>query len=484
MASIFDYLSPSHNASYSAFTQVPRGTVMTGDVSEWTNDGTYPTYTYPDVPTQQPPHHIPGLRPNQSVMVEQYSGSSSLPSSQGVYNLTSNYPCVSNATNPIFAARDFLLRRDHCAIPFGVPQQPAQYHPDVTASLASGVTYQQNYPVLQQAVTAVSATVMPSVTPLSPGTTAITHPNLVLYSNDSTTEHNDHMSTSPSSVHSQTKVESPPRDNLNEKSSNSDDAKVDTTPTRHSPPTVQLLAKNPHGTPIQTVDLKSSSAFLRFMRPVVKQEHICKWINEKRGEPCDEVFGDLLELVKHISIEHVSNASENSLHVCCWLNCDRNGKPFKAKYKLVNHVRVHTGEKPFECPFANCGKLFARSENLKIHKRTHTGEKPFVCEFEGCKRRFANSSDRKKHSHVHTSDKPYVCRINGCEKSYTHPSSLRKHLKAHSKTVDNNNNTCESVSTKGLGTVHKTRAYNWLNKAGIFKNTTEQPTVIKTESHA
>ncbi|XP_037076272.1 zinc finger protein ZIC 4-like [Pollicipes pollicipes] len=111
--------------------------------------------------------------------------------------------------------------------------------------------------------------------------------------------------------------------------------------------------------------------------------------------------------------------------------CPRAGQPFQAKYKLVNHLRVHTGERPFACPAPGCGRVFARSENLKIHKRTHTGEKPFVCEFEGCQRRFANSSDRKKHAHVHTTDKPYRCRAQGCHKSYTHPSSLRKHAKAH-----------------------------------------------------
>ncbi|XP_057290435.1 zinc finger protein ZIC 4-like [Hydractinia symbiolongicarpus] len=161
----------------------------------------------------------------------------------------------------------------------------------------------------------------------------------------------------------------------------------------------------------------------------------CMWIEQHgfaKMKPCGRQFSTMQDIVNHLNEEHVQTADTgNGLYVCQWQNCPRNGLPFKAKYKLVNHLRVHTGEKPFPCPFPGCGKLFARSENLKIHKRTHTGERPFVCEFSGCGRRFANSSDRKKHSHVHTSDKPYTCRVGTCNKSYTHPSSLRKHVKLH-----------------------------------------------------
>jgi len=107
---------------------------------------------------------------------------------------------------------------------------------------------------------------------------------------------------------------------------------------------------------------------------------ICKWkklaliSGRECEESCNKVFYNILDLVGHIGKEHVGGP-EKTNRACYWEGCSRNRKPFKAKYKLINHIRVHTGEKPFLCTWANCGKVFARSENLKIHIRIHTGEK-------------------------------------------------------------------------------------------------------------
>lgn len=167
---------------------------------------------------------------------------------------------------------------------------------------------------------------------------------------------------------------------------------------------------------------------------------VCLWQEPIVGsddEICGNEYQSLQHVVDHLRDEHLTQSLGN--YSCFWRDCPRLGVPFKAKYKLVNHLRVHTGERPFVCTYPGCKKVFARTENLKIHIRTHTGEKPFLCEYPGCNRRFANSSDRRKHIHVHTLEKPYRCKFHGCNKCYTHPSSLRKHVRTHTIREGNTN---------------------------------------------
>lgn len=100
----------------------------------------------------------------------------------------------------------------------------------------------------------------------------------------------------------------------------------------------------------------------------------CQWLEQTMGGPraCKKTYSTMRDLISHLTAQHV-DGSQKSNYVCLWDDCPRERKPFKAKYKLINHMRVHTGEKPFQCSFG-CPKQFARAENLKIHERTHTGK--------------------------------------------------------------------------------------------------------------
>lgn len=94
---------------------------------------------------------------------------------------------------------------------------------------------------------------------------------------------------------------------------------------------------------------------------------------------------------------------------------------FTRRTHLINHLSTHSGEKPFVC--STCGKTFAYSVTLKMHMRTHTGEKPFQCPL--CGKSFVRRDQLNQHNKVHTQEKAFVCEK--CGKGFAYKIGLKTH---------------------------------------------------------
>lgn len=105
--------------------------------------------------------------------------------------------------------------------------------------------------------------------------------------------------------------------------------------------------------------------------------------------------------------------------------CEECGSSFTQRSNLRSHKRVHTGERPYMCGI--CGQTFSRSSHLPGHMRTHTGEKPFNCP--RCNRSFATNQIMKNHMRTHTGERPFVCDV--CGATFAQSSCLATHKKIH-----------------------------------------------------
>ncbi|XP_063706441.1 zinc finger protein 189-like [Culicoides brevitarsis] len=166
--------------------------------------------------------------------------------------------------------------------------------------------------------------------------------------------------------------------------------------------------------------------------PFARQAHLKKHLYDKhRIGPtqeetcphCKKVYSSKGSLRTHIAHMH-SDPAQRKQFVC-----NECSKVFFKKGHFELHVRIHLPEdqRPFKC---ECGKSFINPAKFREHKLEHENPAKIVlhtCEV--CQKSFKYSNSLLVHMRLHTGEQPYECEF--CQRKFSDRSNHRAHMKQH-----------------------------------------------------
>ena len=113
---------------------------------------------------------------------------------------------------------------------------------------------------------------------------------------------------------------------------------------------------------------------------------------------------------------------------CTFTGCT---KTFNRPTRLAAHLRSHTNDRPFKCPYDDCDKDYLEEKHLSQHiKGSHTNDRKYTCTEPGCAKSFVTNTRLRRHALVHEGADRYRCRGYGdCVQSFRKHQTLQRHIR-------------------------------------------------------
>ncbi|XP_063736444.1 zinc finger protein ZFP2 [Eleginops maclovinus] len=149
-----------------------------------------------------------------------------------------------------------------------------------------------------------------------------------------------------------------------------------------------------------------------------------------------------------------------------------------SKFKLQDHMNLHTGARPYCC--AECGKRFCQNNSYRIHLRTHAQAKVDLLQCRVCLKKFSSPEDMKVHlSRTHFENEFYECDL--CKRVFTSLAECEYHVQLHKNKHDVGCEVCgrNFTSPKSLARHRRTTCHRNFKCTDCTKTFTKKNALLK-----